>query len=105
MGIAQGMRQYEESCLRSINFSDVLMQGMVSLLLFAAALNIDLGQLKTYLSMAIFSTGRPFAACPIEGLRKPIRFLGLCPREQEMVIKSESPQRGWRTRDLPPRRR
>jgi CPA1 family monovalent cation:H+ antiporter len=48
LGIAQGLRRYEESFLRSIDFSDVLMQGMLSLLLFAAALHVDLGELKTY---------------------------------------------------------
>ena len=36
MGIAQGLRQYEESFLRSIDFSNVLMQGMLTLLLFAS---------------------------------------------------------------------
>ncbi|MCG6869051.1 MAG: sodium:proton antiporter [Gammaproteobacteria bacterium] len=48
VGIAQGLRQYEESFLRSIDFSDVLMQGMLSLLLFAAALHVDLDELKAY---------------------------------------------------------
>lgn len=48
LGVAQGLRRYEESFLRSIDFSDVLMQGMLSLLLFAAALHVDLGELKTY---------------------------------------------------------
>lgn len=48
MGIAQGVRQYEESFLRAIDFSDVLMQGMLSLLLFAAALHVDLTELKAY---------------------------------------------------------
>ncbi|WP_372717408.1 hypothetical protein [Immundisolibacter sp.] len=37
VGIAHDLRQYEESLLRSIDFSDVLMQGMLSLLLFAAS--------------------------------------------------------------------
>ncbi len=48
LGMAHGLRQYEESLLRSIDFSDVLMQGMLSLLLFAGALHVDLKQLKTY---------------------------------------------------------
>ena len=48
IGIAHGVRQYEESLLRSIDFSDVLMQGMLSLLLFAGALHVDLSELKTH---------------------------------------------------------
>ena len=47
-GIGHGMRQYEESLLRSIDFSDVLMQGMLSLLLFAGALHVDLSELTAY---------------------------------------------------------
>ncbi|MGB8433042.1 MAG: sodium:proton antiporter [Burkholderiales bacterium] len=48
MGVAHGLRQYEESLLRSIDFSDVLMQGMLSLLLFAGALHVDMSELKAY---------------------------------------------------------
>ncbi len=48
LGIAYGLREYEESLLRSIDFSDVLMQGMLSLLLFAGALHVDMSELKTY---------------------------------------------------------
>ena len=40
--------RYEESFVRSIDFSDVLMQGMLSLLLFAGALHVDLSELKAY---------------------------------------------------------
>jgi monovalent cation:H+ antiporter, CPA1 family len=40
MGLAYGLRQYEQSLLRSIDFSNVLMQGMLSLLLFAGALHV-----------------------------------------------------------------
>ena len=43
-----GLRQYEESLLRSIDFSSVLMQGMLSLLLFAGALHVDLSELRSY---------------------------------------------------------
>jgi len=39
---------YEVSLLRAIDFSDVLMQGMLSLLLFAGALHVDLSELKAY---------------------------------------------------------
>ena len=48
LGLSYGLRQYEESLLRSIDFSDVLMQGMLSLLLFAGALHVDLSELKAY---------------------------------------------------------
>ncbi len=47
-GLVGGLRDYEESLLRSINFSDVLMQGMLSLLLFAAAMHVDLSELRAY---------------------------------------------------------
>ncbi len=48
LGVATSLRQYEESLLRSIDFSDVLMQGMLSLLLFAGAMHVDLSELRTY---------------------------------------------------------
>ncbi|MEO8305391.1 MAG: sodium:proton antiporter [Betaproteobacteria bacterium] len=45
-GWIHALRRYEESLLRSIHFSEVLMQGMLSLLLFAGALHVDLVDLK-----------------------------------------------------------
>lgn len=42
------LRDYEVSLLSSIDFSDVLMEGMLSLLLFAGALHVDLGSLSDY---------------------------------------------------------
>ena len=48
LGLDHGLRGYEESFLRSIDFSGVLMQGMLSFLLFAGALHVDLGALKKY---------------------------------------------------------
>jgi CPA1 family monovalent cation:H+ antiporter len=45
-GVSHALRSYEESLLRSIDFSDVLMQGMLSILLFAGALHVDLSELK-----------------------------------------------------------
>lgn len=48
LGLDHGLRQYEESFVRSIDFSDVLMQGMLSLLLFAGALHVDISELKAY---------------------------------------------------------
>jgi len=59
-GINHGLRSYEESLLQSIDFSDVLMQGMLSLLLFAGALHVDLSELKAYRwqvgALAVIST-------------------------------------------------
>ncbi|TBR08054.1 MAG: sodium:proton antiporter [Rugosibacter sp.] len=40
-------REYEQALLSSINFSDVLMQGMLSMLLFAGALHVDLSELRS----------------------------------------------------------
>lgn len=48
LGVAHALREFEASLLRSIDFSDVPMQGMLSLLLFAGALHIDLSELKAY---------------------------------------------------------
>jgi CPA1 family monovalent cation:H+ antiporter len=44
VGVSHALRTYKESLLRSIDFSDVLMQGMLSLLLFASALHQRRGQ-------------------------------------------------------------
>src|SRR5579875_1130888 len=41
-------RDYEEALLRSVDFSELLMQGMLSLLLFAGALHVDLSALRSY---------------------------------------------------------
>ena len=45
-GVDLGLKEYEESVLRSFDFTDVLMQGMLSFLLFASALHVDLSELK-----------------------------------------------------------
>jgi CPA1 family monovalent cation:H+ antiporter len=42
------LRDYEESLLQAIDFSELLMQGMLSLLLFAGALHVDLSELRAY---------------------------------------------------------
>ncbi|MCF8179428.1 MAG: sodium:proton antiporter [Sulfuritalea sp.] len=47
-GLDFGLRESEEGLLRSFDFSAVLMQGMLSLLLFAGALHVDLSELKAY---------------------------------------------------------
>jgi CPA1 family monovalent cation:H+ antiporter len=54
------MHEYEVSLVRSIDFTDVLMQGMLSLLLFAGALHVDLSELKKFRwqigMLAVFGT-------------------------------------------------
>ena len=42
------LRDYETSLLQSIDFSEVLMQGMLSVLLFAGALHVDLSRLRRF---------------------------------------------------------
>jgi len=60
VGWIHALRRYEESLLRSIHFSDVLMQGMLSLLLFAGAMHVDLSELKAHrwsvAALALFGT-------------------------------------------------
>lgn len=60
VGLDHGLKAYEKALLQSINFSDVLMQGMLSFLLFAAALHIDLTTLTEFrwqiAVLAIFGT-------------------------------------------------
>ncbi|GAB4216773.1 MAG: hypothetical protein Fur007_17460 [Rhodoferax sp.] len=48
IGMVHALRAFETSLLQSIDFSEVLMQGMLSMLLFAGALHIDLSELKAY---------------------------------------------------------
>lgn len=59
-GFAHGAHVYETSLLRSVDFSDVLMQGMLSFLLFAGALHVDLSELRAYRwqigALAVFGT-------------------------------------------------
>ncbi len=86
MGLDYGLRQYEESLLRSIDFSNVLMQGMLSLLLFAGALHVDLTALAKYRlqvgGLAVFGTllstfvvgvGMWFAI-PLTGVELPLIY-------------------------------
>ncbi len=86
MGLAPSLRRYEESFLRSIDFSDVLMQGMLSLLLFAGALHVDLSELRalrwpvaalalvgTLLSTLVVGFGI-WAALPWVGLSLPLLY-------------------------------
>ena len=48
LGVAQDLFTAEEKLLRSIDFRDVLLDGMLSFLLFAGALHVHLGDLKEY---------------------------------------------------------
>lgn len=48
VGIASDLHAREQSLIRSIDFSELLMQGMLSLLLFAGALHVDVGALRAY---------------------------------------------------------
>ncbi len=60
VGVDFGLHNKMEAMLRAIDFSNVLMQGMLSFLLFAGALHIDLSELRAYrwqvLILAFFST-------------------------------------------------
>jgi len=84
--LSYGLREYEESLLRSIDFSDVLIQGMLSLLLFAGALHVDQSELKTYrwqvgtlavlgtlLSTVVVGYGM-WLALPLAGLQLPLMY-------------------------------
>lgn len=60
LGVAHGLRVAEESLVHSIHFGEVLLQGMLSLLLFAGAMHVDLGKLKSFrkqiVALAVLST-------------------------------------------------
>lgn len=83
-GLDHGLRDYEASFIRSIDFSDVLMQGMLSFLLFAGALQVDLSALKKYrwhvASLALAGTlattaivgGAMWLALPYVGITLPL---------------------------------
>lgn len=86
IGVAHGLHESGQSLLRSVNFSDVLMQGMLSLLLFAGALHVDLSELKAYrwpvgvlavvgtmLSTLVVGYGMWFAL-PLVGLDLPLMY-------------------------------
>lgn len=48
LGLAPGLLRAEESFVRSIDFSEVLLQGMLSVLLFAGALHVKREDLKAF---------------------------------------------------------
>jgi len=86
LGILHGLRRYDESMLRSIDFSNVLMQGMLSFLLFAGALHVDLSELRAYRwqvgALAVIGTllstvvvgGALFWTLPWVGLPVPLLY-------------------------------
>lgn len=80
------LRDYEVWLLSSIDFSNLLMQGMLSILLFAGALHIDLGELGrhkgsvsflavvgTVVSTLLVSLGL-WAALPLTGTALPLSY-------------------------------
>ena len=85
-GVARELHDAEVSFLSAIDFSDVLMQGMLSFLLFAGALHIDLSELKAFRwqvgSLAVVSTVLStllvgyalFYALPVLGLNLPLMY-------------------------------
>jgi len=60
LGLLVGLHTRETTLLHSIDFSELLMQGMLSLLLFAGALHVDLRELRAYRwqigALAVFAT-------------------------------------------------
>src|ERR1700760_393149 len=48
LGVAGGLHAREQGLIASIDFSELLMQGMLSLLLFAGALHVDVQALRDY---------------------------------------------------------
>ena len=86
IGVDFGLHLQMEAMLKAIDFSNVLMQGMLSLLLFAGALHIDLSELKAYrwqvLLLAFFSTllstfivgFAAWTALPLIGIQLPLIY-------------------------------
>lgn len=85
LGIS-GLHDYEVSLLSSIDFSELLMQGMLSVLLFAGALQVDLGHLRdfrwqvatlaiagTFVSTAVVGFGL-WALIPLLGIQLPLAY-------------------------------
>jgi CPA1 family monovalent cation:H+ antiporter len=66
---AHAFKDYEISLLASIDFSDVVMRGMLSILLFAGALHIDLNDLADYKwQVAFLSVGGTLASTLLVGV-------------------------------------
>jgi CPA1 family monovalent cation:H+ antiporter len=83
---AHAFRNYEISLMASIDFSDVLMRGMLSILLFAGALHIDLNDLADHkwqvaflsvggtLASTVLVGGVVWAVLPMAGFTLPLSF-------------------------------
>lgn len=68
-GITHGLAGYERSLLGRIDFTEVLMDGMLSLLLFAGALHVDLAALRRHrLSVALLALMGTAVSAAIIGL-------------------------------------
>ena len=84
--VTPGWHSYEVALLKSVDFSNVLMQGMLSLLLFAGALHVNLADLKaqrwpvsilavvgTMLSTVVVGLSMAWAL-PLVGLPLPLSY-------------------------------
>ncbi|MEO6173259.1 MAG: sodium:proton antiporter [Arenimonas sp.] len=80
------LRDYETSLIQSIDFSELLMQGMLSILLFAGALHVDISRLRrfwgqigmlaiagTTLSTVVVGLGL-YYLLPVVGLTMPLSY-------------------------------
>ncbi|MEW9585136.1 cation:proton antiporter [Paraburkholderia sp. DGU8] len=60
LGIGHSLRIADANFVRSVQFGKVLLQGLLSLLLFAGAMHVDIGKLRTFrkqiLALALLST-------------------------------------------------
>ncbi|MGD8476206.1 MAG: sodium:proton antiporter [Burkholderiales bacterium] len=86
IGVAHSVRAYEESLLHSIDFPDLLMHGMLSLMLFAGALHVDLSELKAFrwqvatlagiaTTLSSFAVGfGMWLALPVADLQLPLMY-------------------------------
>ena len=86
LGLDHCLRQYEESFLQRLDFSDVLMQGMLSMLLFAGAQHVDLSALKRFrlqvaflavvgtLASTLFIGFAMYVVLPWAGLSLPLLY-------------------------------
>ncbi|MDM0044513.1 sodium:proton antiporter [Variovorax dokdonensis] len=84
VGLDHGFREREASFIQSIDFSELLMQGMLSLLLFAGALHVDLKALKAHrwqvgalalvgtLATTVLVGGATWLALPWVGIEMPL---------------------------------
>jgi CPA1 family monovalent cation:H+ antiporter len=80
IGLASGLHAREQELIGSIDFSELLMQGMLSLLLFAGALHVDVRALRHYRwqvgVLAFFGTAASTALVGV-GLWLAIGAIGL----------------------------